>query len=185
VHFSLCDYLLDIVQNSMEAGADSISVFLQEKNNQVSFRVTDNGKGMDAVTLKKARDPFYSCGDKHAKRKVGLGLPFLIHVAQQSGGEASIESASGKGTTVACRMDGNHLDFPPLGNIASAVMSLCAYEKKYELQFTHQYNTASYSVLRSELLEALGDLNTAASLSLAKKYIESCEENLYKENRDG
>ncbi|MGL4368765.1 MAG: ATP-binding protein, partial [Spirochaetota bacterium] len=76
MHHSVCDFLLDIVQNSIEAGSGVITVDLVEKKGILSVCVGDDGKGMDAETLSRVCDPFCTDGVKHEKRSIGLGLPF-------------------------------------------------------------------------------------------------------------
>src|SRR5208337_2774751 len=64
----------------------------------VRFTVTDTGKGMDAATLARAGQPFFTT--KEIGVGTGLGLPMAKGFADQSGGALSIESNPGKGTTV-------------------------------------------------------------------------------------
>lgn len=46
---------------------------------------------MDEETLKKVKDPFFTDGEKHKERKVGLGIPFLIQ-AEAAGGNLTFQS---------------------------------------------------------------------------------------------
>jgi CheY-like chemotaxis protein len=64
----------------------------------VWFTVTDTGTGMDAATLARAADPFFTT--KAPGLGSGLGLPMARGFAEQSGGTMHIESSPGKGTTV-------------------------------------------------------------------------------------
>jgi hypothetical protein len=41
---------------------------------------------MTPAILKKIQDPFFTDGTKHIKRKVGLGIPFLMQAVSLSGG---------------------------------------------------------------------------------------------------
>ena len=87
MHFAVCDFLLDLVQNSVEAGAGTITVSVDDDGEWISASVADDGKGMDEVELERAKDPFYTDGKKHSRRKVGLGIPFLLHAVEQAGGD--------------------------------------------------------------------------------------------------
>ncbi len=60
--------------------------------------VSDTGMGMNAATLARASEPFFTT--KPLGQGTGLGLAMARGFAQQSGGGMAIESASGKGTTV-------------------------------------------------------------------------------------
>ena len=64
----------------------------------VMLRVSDSGTGMDAETLEKAFDPFYTT--KGLGKGSGLGLSMVYGFARQSGGTAMVESVPGHGTTI-------------------------------------------------------------------------------------
>jgi signal transduction histidine kinase/ActR/RegA family two-component response regulator len=64
----------------------------------VRFDVVDSGQGMDAETLARAREPFFTT--KKAGAGTGLGLPMAFGFAEQSGGGLAIDSRVGQGTTV-------------------------------------------------------------------------------------
>ncbi len=61
-------------------------------------RIIDSGAGMDAETLNRAIEPFFST--KAAGKGTGLGLSMTHGLAQQLGGALSLASEVGKGTTV-------------------------------------------------------------------------------------
>ncbi|MGM0442809.1 MAG: ATP-binding protein [Fibrobacterota bacterium] len=176
MHFSLCDYLLDIVQNAVEAAADVISVRITEGEDRVAFFVEDNGSGMSEEMLERVRDPFFTNGEKHRKRRAGLGIPFLVQATEACNGDFRISSVPGQGTAISFSMDRHSIDLPPFGDIVSTVMTLMTCDGAYDLLFEHCRPEGDYAIRRSDLLEALGDLETAESLSLAKSYITECEE---------
>jgi CheY-like chemotaxis protein len=60
--------------------------------------VADTGTGMDAATLARATEPFFT--SKPKGRGTGLGLSMADGFAIQSGGALRIKSVLGKGTTV-------------------------------------------------------------------------------------
>jgi signal transduction histidine kinase len=64
----------------------------------VLVTVRDSGEGMDAHTLAKAVEPFFST--KAQGKGTGLGLSMVFGLAEQSGGALTLESALGEGTSV-------------------------------------------------------------------------------------
>ena len=64
----------------------------------VQLRLLDTGTGMDAMTLERASEPFFTT--KPPGQGTGLGLAMARGFAEQSGGGFAIESAPGEGTTV-------------------------------------------------------------------------------------
>jgi hypothetical protein len=179
VHATLCDLITDIIQNAVEADATVIELVIRETEEMFEFEVKDNGKGMSSEIQAKAVDPFYSDGHKHAHRRVGLGLPFLFQTAEAAGGEAAIESQEGCGTVIRFRAKAQHMDLPPLGDFAGAAAMMLTLVSE-ELTITKTRYGEGYTLSRSELNDALGDLCSAGNLKLLKTYITSQEENLRK-----
>jgi PAS domain S-box-containing protein len=64
----------------------------------VVVRVSDTGEGMDADTLARAREPFFTT--KGIGKGTGLGLSMVHGMTEQLGGRLRIESLKGKGTSV-------------------------------------------------------------------------------------
>lgn len=180
MHATLCDLLTDLVQNSVEAGATRIDLTIRETEKLVEFEVKDNGKGMDSETQVKAIDPFYSDGRKHAHRRVGLGLPFMIQTAEATGGSASIDSRPGCGTVVRFKTDAKHIDLPPFGDFAGTAAMILTLMPSGEITLVRECGENGYTVIRSEIEEALGELHSAENLTLLKTYLAAQEDNLRK-----
>ena len=95
--------IANIISNSIESysgnlGPVSIIAAQEDSGSFVKLAVSDLGCGMDAQTLQKATQPFFSA--KTAGRKRGMGLAYASRLIQLNGGSLEIESSPGKGTTV-------------------------------------------------------------------------------------
>lgn len=107
--------LLNLVINARDAMPDGGNLTIEctnvslEGNNMamnldiaagdyVVLSVTDQGDGMSEDVRKRAFEPFFTT--KEAGKGSGLGLSMVFGFAQQSGGQATIYSEEGKGTTV-------------------------------------------------------------------------------------
>ncbi len=119
--------ILDIGMNSLAAGARRIEVSVVEsaRHNWLVIRVRDDGRGMDAATLKRILSRNASTKTTR-KKSVGLGLALLRQTAEMCGGRFQIRSAPGQGTSVTASMRYAHVDRPPLGDLVATIHALAA-----------------------------------------------------------
>lgn len=182
MHFSLCDCVLDLVQNSIEAEAELVTLRLKQTEDFLSVQITDDGCGMTEYELKRATDPFYTDGKKHVHRKVGLGIPFLIQTISMTDGKFDIASEKGKGTSIDIEFNFKSYDTPPVGDVVSLLYQVMCFDGSYELVVKRSYaddkGSDSYTINRKELQEILGNLNSVSSLNLLRDFIASQEEEL-------
>lgn len=176
MHYEIVDFVIDIAQNSCEAGAKTVEISFEEDGGSVGVRVADDGKGMDAEELGRALDPFVTDGRKHPGRKIGLGLPFLKQAIDINGGLFSIRSEKGRGTEVAFRFDKGQVDCPPLGDVAGMMLSILCLPGAQEMIVRRKIGQVSYELKKSELAEALGNLDEVSSLVALRQYLRSQEE---------
>ena len=114
-------YVLDIAQNSITAGAKHLDITLAEETGRICFTIADDGRGMSPALLATVSDPFTTT---RTTRKMGLGLPLLRLAAEQTGGQLDIESTEGVGTTVRALFCAEHIDCPPVGDMAGTITLL-------------------------------------------------------------
>jgi signal transduction histidine kinase len=98
--------LLNLAVNARDAmpAGGTLKIHLDEVPGQadaaagryVRVSVEDTGEGMDATTLAKAVEPFFST--KGIGKGTGLGLSMVHGLAEQSGGLLRLESEVGRGT---------------------------------------------------------------------------------------
>lgn len=145
---------MDIVQNSIQAKALRIEILVYENlpANQFIIKIRDNGSGMDKEILQKVKDPFFT---SRKVRKVGLGIPLLLQNAERTGGNLTISSVPGHGTTVKAIFQHSHLDRPPLGDIADALGILAATNPLIHFIYTHTTPAGSYTFDTQEIRKTL------------------------------
>ncbi len=150
-------HILDIVQNSVVAGATKIGVDICEDttNDTLTVTITDNGCGMSEEFLKKVVDPFTT---KRTTRKVGLGIPLFKLAAENTGGSFEIKSKLGEGTVVKAVFGHSHIDRQPLGDMAETMLGLFTSYENIDFLYRHGLNGNLFEVDTSELKNVLGDV---------------------------
>ncbi|MBP2645923.1 MAG: putative system histidine kinase [Firmicutes bacterium] len=150
-------HILDLVQNSIEAGASRVQLEIVEDvdSDTLLIRVTDNGRGMDAETRKKVTDPFVT---SRTTRRVGLGLPLIDMSTKQCDGYLTIESEPGQGTTIEAVYRYSHLDRPPLGNIIETIKTLIIANPALDFIYRHTVNNNEFALSTQQIAGALEDM---------------------------
>lgn len=172
-------HLLDIVQNSVTAGAERIDIDVAESlsKNTCSFTVTDNGSGMASDFLARVTDPFTTT---RTTRKVGMGIPLFKLAAEMTGGSFQITSEQGLGTRVRAEFIPSHIDMPPVGNLCETLVVLIQGNPEIDFTFTHRTDKGEYTFRTGDARDLLGGipLNTSEVLSWIREYIAEQESNI-------
>ncbi len=136
-------HILDIAENSVNAGAPDVEICVSEnlKNDQLTITIKDNGKGMDAETVKRVTDPFITT---RTTRKVGLGLPFLKAAAEACQGGLEIQSQPGVGTCIKVNFQHSHIDRMPLGDLQTTFLNLLVGYPQVHWMLTYQLNDEQF-----------------------------------------
>jgi len=150
-------HLLDIVQNSIEAGASRIEIKIDEdlKSDRLLIEVGDNGRGMSKEQVAKVLDPFYTT---RKTRHVGLGIPLLLESCRRCEGDLKIFSKPGKGTTVQATFRHSHIDRPPLGDMPSTLLTVLFSENPIDWIYTHKIDGDEFQLDSSEIRKELTDV---------------------------
>lgn len=151
-------HLLDILTNSISAGATLMLIRIQadNKSDLLMIRIEDNGIGMHPDFLKSVTDPFSTT---RTTRKVGLGLPLFKEACEITGGVLAIESTPGVGTTVTATMGISSIDRIPLGNTGETLSGLISSypDRDFVIVFSNDQGE-EVGLDTMDLRERLGDV---------------------------
>lgn len=116
-------HLLDIAENSVTAGAQTVTLTVNAdtRTDRLYLAVADDGPGMDAEMAALVADPFVTT---RTTRKVGLGIPLLKAAAEACAGWFKLATAPGQGTRVEAEFQYSHIDRMPLGDLESTLLAL-------------------------------------------------------------
>jgi len=157
-------HILDVVENALEADARTIELTVIEDKDadRLTIIVRDDGRGMDAETVHKVRDPFYTT---RTTRHVGLGIPLLDAAAERCAGGLDIRSAPSKGTTLTATFQHSHIDRAPLGDMPNTLMGILLREQDFDLIYAHHVRVGScehrFELDTREIKQQLGDIPLA------------------------
>ena len=93
-----------------------------------------------------------------------MGLPLLKLAAEMTGGNMKIESKhisqneSEHGTKVTAVFNKNHIDFTPIGDTVSSIITLIQGHPQTDFLFNHHTCGKTVSLDTRELREVLGDV---------------------------
>jgi len=119
-----------------ESGEISLSIYgeytEQEDQIKLVFRVSDTGQGMTGEQLDKLFDEYtrFNTGANRAIEGTGLGMNITEHLVTMMGGEISVESDPGKGSTFIVRL--------PQGIVNAEVLGREVTENLRQFRFGRQ-----------------------------------------------
>jgi cell cycle sensor histidine kinase DivJ len=96
--------LLNLVSNAIKFSerGGTVTVSAVTEGARLALRVTDTGVGISEEDQKRLGDPFFQAGKSYQRRHegTGLGLSIVKSLVGLHGGEMSVQSRIGEGTTV-------------------------------------------------------------------------------------
>jgi len=96
--------IVNLLLNACDASEPSGEVAIKARplpGDQIQLAIVDRGHGIAPEHLHAVFDPFFST--KKRGEGTGLGLSIVASIVRNHGGEISLDSAAGKGTTVTVR----------------------------------------------------------------------------------
>ena len=145
-------HILDLLENSLRAGATQVNVALEldKEEEWLSLSVEDNGKGLPG-TPEQALDPFYTT--KTGKR-TGLGLSLFKAAAEQAAGTFQLGQSPSGGVAARATFQYHNLDRAPLGTMADTFLVLLLSNPDLHLVFSCVGPQGAFSVeSRTENIE--------------------------------
>lgn len=165
-------HILDIVNNSIKAGAKHIGISVTEdtQSNVLAIQVTDDGCGMDAAFLAQVTDPFKTT---RTTRKVGMGISLFKAAAEQTGGSLAIQSELGVGTELTATFVFDSIDRQPVGDMSGTMVTIIGANPDIEYVYTHMRDNEEFRLDTQEIKQILDgvDITSPDVLVWLKDYI--------------
>ncbi len=166
-------HILDLVENSITAGAKNIDLTITEnvKDNILAIAIKDDGCGMTAEKLTAVSDPFYTT---RTTRNVGLGIPMFKMNTAACDGQFNMTSQVGVGTKLCGTFRYDHIDRAPLGDMAATITAIFMSLDSADLIYMHSYNDNLFKLDSKEMRQMLGDdvpLSDVAVLQWVEQYV--------------
>jgi hypothetical protein len=151
---TISDHILDIIQNSVRAGATLTEIIVCEdkKLDIYTVEIIDNGRGMTEAEANNALQPFFTT---RKTRKVGLGLPLFKQNAELAGGSLRIISKLGEGTKVLVVFGFSHIDRPIMGDIAGVFLLSAIGHPGVDFSYEHKTSEGSFRISTQEIANML------------------------------
>ncbi len=164
--------ILDISQNSISAKASVVEVSVEENSadSTMTVKIIDDGCGMDEEMLRRVNDPFCTT---RTTRKVGMGIPLFKMAAEMTGGSFDISSVVGEGTCVTAVFKTDSIDFTPLGDIDSTVITLITMNTHIDFLYRLTVDGREFVLDTKQLKGILGGvpLNEPEVVMWMKEYL--------------
>ncbi len=167
-------HILDVVENSITAGARNIEIIVSEDAGKdlLTIEISDDGKGMDEEFVQKVLDPFITT---RTERRVGLGLSLFAESARMSNGHLRIRSNKLGGTKITALFQHSHIDRRPMGDLGSTLMTLIAGNPQIDFVYRHTRDGRRFELDSKELKERLPNKSLASTegLKLLRKELKT------------
>jgi len=115
-------HILDLIENSIRAGATKIKVKIDGdfENDMLRISIEDNGPHIKG-SFDKSMDPFYTTKEGN---RTGSGLSLMKAAAEQASGRMVLSRSEMGGLKVESIMKNSHIDRALLGDVAATLSSL-------------------------------------------------------------
>jgi Histidine kinase-, DNA gyrase B-, and HSP90-like ATPase len=152
-------YLLDILENSVRAGATVIttSIAADRAADDLSVAGGEDGPVWPGEP-EQPLDPFFTT---KANKKTGLGLSLFRQAAEAAGGGLSVgQSDELGGVAVRAWMRLGDVDRPPLGDVAASIATMVVTNPEIEFRVALTDDGTRTSLRGPDIPERFGELTT-------------------------
>jgi hypothetical protein len=169
-------HILDLVENSLRAGATVIEVSLEQdlRADRLAIGVEDDGPGLQ-MPPEQALDPFFST---KPGKKTGLGLSLFRFRLEQAGGRLTLGRSPLGGLAVRGEMALGHVDRSPLGDLATTLSGVVASSPQVELRCNLRTGHRQWRSNSRELAEAMAGNGGANPFTVAREVYKHIKEGL-------
>ncbi len=132
-------HILDLIENSINAGADEIYILMDIDENQdlLTLIIEDNGSGF-SVDAEQLFDPFYTT---KTSKVVGMGLSLSKGSAERAGGGITIgKSEKLGGAKVVLTFVLSHIDRVPVGDLGNSIAGMFITNTNINIQIQIIHN---------------------------------------------
>jgi len=192
--------LLNLLINARDAieKHGNLRITISKDGQNAMVKVADNGIGIEAQNLTKVFDPFYSTKGVWGKDDVvgtGMGLSVSRNIAREHGGDLTVKSEPGKGSTFTLSLPFSEEDDNSQSKKENVVipqefkkLALISLNEPLIAKYTSEAAAAEYEIIpirskdllqkktNKELNLVLADAHFAAKVELVQM-LESCTKN--------
>lgn len=149
-------HILDVLENSVRAGATHIELIIEEDlaQDRLDITIRDNGRGMSEAELADIFDPFFTT---RTTRHVGLGIPLFKAAAERCNGDLTITSKVGEGTTLRATFQHSHIDRAPLGDMTGTLLAILL-SGSCDVHYVHRVGGQAFEFDTVEIRAELGEV---------------------------
>lgn len=173
---TIADHIHDIAENSINAGAEKVTLIIKETNDTFYFSVEDNAGGIKPEILEHIFDPFVTTRKKEIRR-VGLGLPFLKQAAELTGGYTNISTELGKGTKTEALFYKSNIDCQPVGDLVDTFLVLLL-NTQVIWEIERCFEERCYVINSESIRLYLGEINSPEKISILREFLNELEESV-------
>jgi PAS domain S-box-containing protein len=155
------EVMTNLIFNAVDALPDGGAICLRAsiEDGLASVEVTDSGVGMSPEVQARVFEPFYTTKGESG---TGLGLAMVFGIVQQHGGQISVRSKPGDGTTF--RMTFPHVEVAPqLESLPTPQESLATQRPAHALRILAVDDEPAMTKAVSRMLRPAGHLVTLAA----------------------